>query len=237
MLEQFDLSFENAQGELVDAVKSKNRFATLCKYIATIHSKWLISGNGEGQRQNNEEGDTKQHNIPNTVLLDGGKATFLGDLHPYHLYTWELFVKTNMMDGAMSMLDGSTTASGITTPGEDSWGNKTLDNKRKCEKSHDEAVIDLVRTVKEVFCEMKTQGRRNSLTSLEARRQKLLDDRHSLRGARCKSTDEEEEHEIEEDLNLVRTDLKSVEDQIKEVKENIHQHKMQQETSNSNNNN
>ena len=26
-----------------------------------------------------------------------------------------------MMDGAMGMLDGSTTASGITTPGEDSW--------------------------------------------------------------------------------------------------------------------
>ena len=75
MLEQFDLSFENAQGELVDAVESKNQFATLCKNVATICSKWLISGNGEGQRQNNEEGDTKQHNIPDTVLLDGGRQT------------------------------------------------------------------------------------------------------------------------------------------------------------------
>ena len=73
MSEQFDLSFENAQGELVDAVESKNWFATLRKNIATICSKWLISGNGEGQRQNNEECDTKQHNIPDTVLLDGGK--------------------------------------------------------------------------------------------------------------------------------------------------------------------
>ena len=54
----------------------------------------------------------------------------------------------------MGMLDGSTTASGITTPGEDSWGNKTLDRKRKCEESHDKAMIDLARTVKEVFCEM-----------------------------------------------------------------------------------
>ena len=237
MLKQFDLSFENAQGELVDAVKSKNWFATLCKNIATIHSKWLISGNGEGQRQNNEEGDTKQHNIPDTVLLDGGKANFLGDLHPYHLYAWELFEKTDMMDGAMGMLDGSTTASGITTPGEDSWGNKTLDRKHKCEESHDEAVIDLAGTVKEVFCDLKTQGHRNFLMSLEARRQKLLDDRCSLWGARCKSTDEEEKQEIEEDLNLIMTDLKSIEDQIKEVEENIRQHEMQQETSNSNNNN
>ena len=70
----------------------------------------------------------------------------------------------------MGMFDGSTTASGITTPGEDSWGNKTLARKRKCEESHDEAVIDLARTVKEVFCEMKTQGHRNFLTSLEVRR-------------------------------------------------------------------
>ena len=237
MSEQFDLSFENAQGELVDAVESKNQFATLRKNIATIHSKWLISGNGEGQRQNNEEGDTKQHNIPDKVLLDGEKANFLGDLHPYHLYAWELFDKTDMMDGAMGMLDGSTTASGITTPGEDSWGNKTLDRKRKHEESRDEAMIDLAGTVKEVFCEMKTQGHRNFLTSLEARRQKLLDDRRSLRGARHKSTDEEEKQEIEEDLNLIMTDLKSIEDQIKEVDENIHQHEMQQETSNSNNSN
>ena len=93
MSEQFDLSFENAQGELVDAVKSKTRFATLHKNIATICSKLLISGNGEGQKQSNEEGDTKQHNIPDTVLLDGGKANFLGDLHPYHLYAWQLFEK------------------------------------------------------------------------------------------------------------------------------------------------
>ena len=75
MSEQFDLSFENAQGELVDAVESKSRFATLCKNIATICSKLLIGGNGEDQRQNNEEGDTKQHNIPDTILLDGGKQT------------------------------------------------------------------------------------------------------------------------------------------------------------------
>ena len=136
----------------------------------------------------------------------------------------------------MGMLDRSTTASGITTPGEDSWGNKTLDRKRKREESHDEAMIDLARTVKEVFCEMKTQGHRNFLMSLEARRQKLLDDRHSLQGARRKSTDEEEKDVIEEDLNLIMTGIKSVEDQIKEVEENICQHEMQQETSNSNNN-
>ena len=43
MSEQFDLSYENAQGELVDAVESKNWFATLHKNIATICSKWLIS--------------------------------------------------------------------------------------------------------------------------------------------------------------------------------------------------
>ena len=147
-----------------------------------------------------------------------------------------MFEKTDMMDGAMGMLDGSTTASSVTTPGEDSWGNKTLDRKRKCEESCDEAVIDLTGTVKEVFCEMKTQGHRNFLTSLEARRQKLLDDRCSLRGARCKSTDEEEKDEIEEDLNLVMTDLKYIEEQITEVEENIHQHEMQQETSNSHNN-
>ena len=141
-----------------------------------------------------------------------------------------------MMDGAMGMLDGSTTASGVTNPEEDSWGNKTLDRKRKHEEIRDEAMIDLARTVKEVFCEMKTQGHRNFLKSLEARRQKLLDDRCSLWGARCKSTDEEEKDEIEEDLNLVMTDLKSVEDQIQEIEENICQHEMQQETSNSNNN-
>ena len=75
MSEQFDISFENAQGELVDAIKSKNRFATLCKNIATICSKSLISGNGEGQQRNNEEGDTEQHNIPDIGLLDGGKQT------------------------------------------------------------------------------------------------------------------------------------------------------------------
>ena len=97
----------------------------------------------------------------------------------------------------MGMLDGSTTSSGITTPGEDSWGNKTLDRKCKREESHDEAMIDLARTVKDVYCEMKTQGHRNFLMSLEVRRQKLLDDRHSLWGARHKSTDEEEKHEIE----------------------------------------
>ena len=97
-------------------------------------------------------------------------------------------------------------------------------------------MIDLAGTVKEAFCEMKTQGHRNFLMSLEARRQKLLDDRHSLQGARRKSTDEEEKDKIEEDLNLIMTDLKSIEDQIKEVEENIHQHEMQQETSNSNNN-
>ena len=76
-----------------------------------------------------------------------------------------------MMNGAMGMLDGSTTASGVTTPGEDSWGNKTLDRKRKHEESHDEAMIDLAGTVKEVFCEMVTgifsrhlrQGDRNYL--------------------------------------------------------------------------
>ena len=49
MSEQYDISFENAQGEMVDAIESKNRFATLSKNIATICSKWLISGNGEGQ--------------------------------------------------------------------------------------------------------------------------------------------------------------------------------------------
>ena len=49
MSEQYDISFENSQGEMVDAIESKNRFATLCKNIATIRSKWLISGNGEGQ--------------------------------------------------------------------------------------------------------------------------------------------------------------------------------------------
>ena len=76
----------------------------------------------------------------------------------------------------MGMLDGSTTASGVTTPGEGSWGNKTLDRKHKCEESHDEAMIDHVGTVKEVFCEMKTQGHRNFLMSPEARRQKLLND-------------------------------------------------------------
>ena len=140
------------------------------------------------------------------------------------------------MDGAMGMLDGSTAAFGVTAPGEDSWGNKTLDRKRKCEESHDEAIIDLAGTVKEVFCEMKNQGHRNFLTSLQARRQKLLDDRHSLQGTRRKSTDEEEKDEIEEDLNLSMTDLKSIEDQIKEVEENICQHEVQQETSNSNNN-
>ena len=52
MTELFDLSFENAQGELVDAVNSKNWFATIQKNIATMHSKWLLSRNGEGQRQN-----------------------------------------------------------------------------------------------------------------------------------------------------------------------------------------
>ena len=31
-----------------------------------------------------------------------GKAYFLGDLHPYHLYGWELFEKPDMMDGAMN---------------------------------------------------------------------------------------------------------------------------------------
>ena len=93
MSEQFDISFENAKGALVDAIKSKNCFASLRKNIATICCKWLISGNAEGQRQNNEEGDTKQHNTPDTVFLDGGKANFLGDLHPYHLYAWELFEK------------------------------------------------------------------------------------------------------------------------------------------------
>ena len=165
--------------------------------------------------------------------MDGGKANFLGDLHPYHLHAWELFEKPDMMDGAMGMLDGSNIASGVTTPGEDSWGNKTLDRKCKCEESHDEAVIDLAGTVKEVFCEMKTQGRRNFFMSLEARRQKLLDD---IQGARYKNTDEEEKDEIEEDLNLIMTDLKSIGDQNKEVEENICQHEMQQETSNSNNN-
>ena len=124
MTKLFDLLFENAQGELVDAVNSKTQFATINKNIATMHSKWLICGNGEGQRQNNDECNIKQCNIPDTVLLDGGKANFLHDLHPYHLYAWELFKKTDMMDGAMGMLDGSTTASGITTPGEDSWGTK-----------------------------------------------------------------------------------------------------------------
>ena len=133
-------------------------------------------------------------------------------------------------------MDGSTTASGVTTPGEDSWGNKTLDRKCEREESRDEAIIDLARTVKDVFCEMKTQGHRNFLMSLEVRRQKLLDDRRSLQGARCKSTDEEEKDEIEEDHNLIMTDLKSVEDQIKELEENIRQHEMQQETSKSNNN-
>ena len=122
----------------------------------------------------------------------------------------------------MGMLDGSTTASGVTTPGEDSWGNKTLDRKHKHEESHDEAMIDLGGTVKEVFCEMRTQGHRNFLMSLETRRQKLLDDRCSLQGARRKSTDEEEKDKIEEDLNLINANLKSVEDQIKKVEENIH---------------
>ena len=137
-----------------------------------------------------------------------------------------------MMDGAMGMLDGSTTASGVTTPGKDSWGNKTLDRKHKHEGSRDEAVIDLARTVREVFCEMKTQGHRNFLTSFVVRRQKLLDDRYSLRGTRRKSTNEEKEDKIEEDLNLIMTDLKSVEGQIKEVVETIHQNEMQQEPSN-----
>ena len=49
MSEHNDISFENAQGEMVDAIESKNQFATLCKNIATICSKWLISVNGEGQ--------------------------------------------------------------------------------------------------------------------------------------------------------------------------------------------
>ena len=93
MMELFDLSFENAQGELVDAVNSKSWFATICKNIATMHSKWLISRNEEGQRQNNSEGNIEQCNIPDTVLLDGGKANFLHDLHPYHLYAWALFEK------------------------------------------------------------------------------------------------------------------------------------------------
>ena len=132
-------------------------------------SKWLISRNGEGQRQNNDEGDIKQCNIPDTVLLDGEKANFLHDLHPYHLYAWELFKKPNMMDGVMGMFDGSSAASGITTPGEDSWGNKTLDKKCKREETHDEAMIDLAGTVKEVFCEMKTQGHRNSMTNAVSR--------------------------------------------------------------------
>ena len=137
----------------------------------------------------------------------------------------------------MGMLDGSTTASGITAPGEDSWGNKTMDKKHKCEETRDEAVIDLAGTVKEVFCEMKTQGHRNFLTSLEARRQKLLDDKRSLRSAKHKSTDEEEKKEIEEDLNLVMANLKLVEDQIKQVNEKIHKHEMQEVNNNSNNNN
>ena len=132
-------------------------------------SKWLISRNGEGQRQNNDEGDIKQCNIPDTVLLDAEKANFLHDLHPYHLYAWELFKKTNMMDGVMGMFDGSSAASGITTPGKDSWGNKTLDKKCKREETHDEAMIDLAGTVKEVFCEMKTQGHRNSMTNAVSR--------------------------------------------------------------------
>ena len=137
----------------------------------------------------------------------------------------------------MGMLDGSTTASGITTPGEDSWGNKTLDKKCKCEETHDKAVIDLAGTLKEVFCEMKAQGHRNFLTSLEVRRQKLLDNKHSLWSPKCKSTEEEEKKEIEEDLNLVMTNLKSVEDQIKQVNEKICKHEMHEVNNNSNNNN
>ena len=105
-------------------------------------------------------------------------------------------------------------------------GEQTLDRKHKREESCDEAMIDLGRTVNEVFCERKTKGHRNFLTSLATRTQKLLDDRHSLWGARHKSTDEEEKDEIEEDLNLIMTDLKSIEDQIKEVEETIRQHEM-----------
>ena len=154
-----------------------------------------------------------------------------------YTYAWELFEKSDMMDGVMGMLDGSTTVSGITAPGEDSWGNKTLDKKCKHEETHDKAMIDLAGTVKEVLCEMKTQGHRNFLMSLEARRQKLLDDKHSLQSAKHKSTDEEEKKEIEEDLNLVMTDLKLVEDQIKQVNKKIRKDEMQEVNNNSNNNN
>ena len=133
----------------------------------------------------------------------------------------------------MGMLDGSTTASGITTPGEDIWGNKTLDRKRKCEESHDEAMIDLARTVKEVFCEMKTQGTGISSCHLRrgGRNYLMTDIVFGVPGIRALLKKRSKR------LNLVMTDLKSVEDQIKEVEENIHQHEMQQETSNSNNNN
>ena len=137
----------------------------------------------------------------------------------------------------MGMLDRSTTASGITTPGKDSSWNKTLDKKHEHEETHDEAVIDLARTVKEVFREMKTQGHRNFLMSLEARRQNLLDDKHSLWSAKGNSTEEEEKKEIEEDLNLVMTNLKLVEDQIQQVNEKIGKHEMQEVNNNSNNNN
>ena len=119
--------------------------------------------------------------------------------------------------------------------GEDSCGNKTLDKKHKREETHDKAMIDLARTMNEVFCEMKTQGHRNFLTSLEARRQKLLDDKCSLWSPKCKRTDEEEKKEIEGDLNLVMTNLNSVEDQIKQVKEKIHKHEMHEVNNNSNN--
>ena len=95
-------------------------------------------------------------------------------------------------------------------------------------------MIDLAGTVKEVFCEMKTQG--NFLTSLEVRRQKLLGNKRSLWNGKHKSTDEEEKKEIVEDLNLVMTDLKSVEDKIKQVNEKIHKHEMQEVNNDSNNN-
>ena len=65
----------------------------------------LISGNGEGQRQNNDEGDTEQCNIPDTVLLDGGRqpssmiCTHITCMHGNCLK------KNDMMDGVIGMLD------------------------------------------------------------------------------------------------------------------------------------
>jgi hypothetical protein len=74
---------------------------------AQVIAKWELSGNGFGQRRENEDGTYEEgfgHLSEEHFQASDNRANFLGEYGEYILYMWDVFDNNDMLDTMLSVL-------------------------------------------------------------------------------------------------------------------------------------